>query len=290
MSNRGIADEVFANNCVDDDPSACRRRDRIRGRERGVLESIRGAAAVGGSTEDSCGWDWRVRTAADLHTESTFVPVKNCRLVNTAKQGGKIRAGKTRSFYVVGAVGFAAQGGAATGCGIPAAASSISARITAVNVTKSGRFTVYPAGASSSLPALYYTKGQAATTGATEAIAAGSGQVLTVANTAGAANLTIDVNGYYEEQIEGMISPTGKIYSGSNRLLSAEVLDTGEYQVDVDTDVSDCSPMVDTFSQYVYGSAFAFNGNHITVYTWSLDSSTHVETAASDYFYLTVLC
>jgi hypothetical protein len=222
--------------------------------------------------------------------ESTFVAVTNCRLVNTAKAGGKIKAGKSRSFLVAGTTGFAAQGGAAVGCGIPASATAISARLTASGVKKAGHFSAYPTGAPSTLGVLYYSKGQTATTGATEALAAGSGPALTVANAAGSANLIVDVNGYYNEQIEGMIAPSGAIYAGSNRLVSATVEAPGQYDVVTDTDVSHCTPTVDTYNDYVYGSAFAFNSDHITVFTWRLDSTTHLEVPENDYFYLAVSC
>ena len=137
---------------------------------------------------------------------------------------------------------------------------------------------------------LSYLKGLSGDTGATIPIQAETAHSLKVTNHVGPTQLIIDVSGYYHQQMEGMISPTGGIYAGSDRIASATVLGTGEYQVTFDTDVSDCTPMIDTYNQYVYGSAYAFNGTHVTVFTWSLNSTTHLETAASDYFYITVNC
>src|SRR6185295_3085797 len=48
-----------------------------------------------------------------------FTPITPCRIINTALSGGPIAPGSTRNFVVAGTTGFAAQGGNASGCGIP---------------------------------------------------------------------------------------------------------------------------------------------------------------------------
>jgi len=223
--------------------------------------------------------------------DSVYVPIKNCRIVSTATAGGKIPNGATRSFYVVGTAGFTAQGGQNGGCGIPVSATAISARVTSNSATANGAFVVYPTGTPVGQGTLYYAKGVNVTTGATLQLGAGTGKVLTVKNVQGPAHLIIDVNGYYDEQIGGMISPGGTVYSGSNHIVSASVVSTGVYRVTLDRDVTYCTPMVDTYSgRGVYGSAYAFSATSVYVYTWYISASTHVEVPNSYYFYLTVTC
>jgi hypothetical protein len=60
--------------------------------------------------------------------------------------------------------------------------------------------------------------------------------------------------------------------------------------VTLDRDVADCTPMVDTYSGRVYGSAYAFDSTSVYVYTWYISSATHLEVANNYYFYLTVIC
>jgi hypothetical protein len=62
------------------------------------------------------------------------------------------------------------------------------------------------------------------------------------------------------------------------------------YQVTFDHDVNNCTPMVDVYNGQVYGSAFAFDGAVVTVFTWYLDSTSHVEVPFNTYFYVTVTC
>jgi len=220
--------------------------------------------------------------------ESVYVPITDCRIVNTSLAGGKIHSGGTRSFYVVGSTGFTGQGGKSSGCGIPASATAVSARITALSESAKGAFIAYPTGTPVGQRTLYYAKGVSVNTGATLKLGPGTGRVLTVKDVAGPAQLVIDVNGYYNEQIEGMISPGATIYSGSNRLVSAVRNGVGNFTVTVDTDVTYCTPTVTAYSGYVYGSAYDFNNNKVQVFLWYLSGGT--QTAYDGYFYLNVTC
>ncbi|MEO8888798.1 MAG: hypothetical protein ABI429_05830 [Jatrophihabitantaceae bacterium] len=220
--------------------------------------------------------------------DSLFVPIKNCRIVNTAAAGGKIANGATRSFYIVGAAGFPTQGGPSGGCGIPASATAISARVIATGASADGAFVAYPTGTPVGEGTVYYIKNVNVSVGTNLQLGPGTGKVLTVKNVAGPAQLAIDVNGYYEEQIEGMISPSGSVYSGSNRLVSATHNGAGNYTVTVDSDVAFCTPNVTAYSGYVYASAYAFNSTHIQVYLWYLTGG--VEHAYDGYFYVNVDC
>jgi hypothetical protein len=223
--------------------------------------------------------------------DSVFVPIKACRIVNTSNTGGKIGKGRTRGFYVVGSTGFSGQGGASAGCGIPSTATAISARVTAFHATKKGGLTAYPTDVPSGGTILYYPKAAYVSTGATLALASGTGKVLTVKNSGGPTQLAIDVAGYYDEQIEGMITPAGTVYSGSSHILSATLVTTGVYRVTLDRDVTNCTPMVDTYSgKGVYGSAYAFAGTSVYVNTWYINGTSHLEVGNNYYFYLTVNC
>lgn len=79
--------------------------------------------------------------------DAVFTPITPCRIINTTVSGGPIAAGSTRNFVVAGTTGFAAQGGSASGCGIPrgpAVAAVIN--YVAVNPTGAGDLRVTPFG------------------------------------------------------------------------------------------------------------------------------------------------
>jgi hypothetical protein len=59
------------------------------------------------------------KALGDPESDLLFVPVTPCRIIDTRLAGGPLAANETRSFEVTGTSNFAAQGGAASGCGIP---------------------------------------------------------------------------------------------------------------------------------------------------------------------------
>lgn len=178
--------------------------------------------------------------AASATPESVYVPLKDCRIVNTSVAGGKIPNGGTRSFYVVGTAGFPAQGGQSGGCGVPASATAISARVSSVSATRNGSFAVYPTGTPDGYGTLYYAKGVNVTTGATLQLGPGTGKVLTARNTLGPAHLVINVNGYYAPQMAAFVQGDGTLTYTTGRVLSTVHNSTGNYQVNFDRDVSTC--------------------------------------------------
>ena len=114
---------------------------------------------------------------------------------------------------------------------------------------------------------------------------------LKISNHGGPTDVFVDVTGYYAQQMQGMVSPGGGLFSGSDRILSATNLATGIYEVTFDQDVTYCTPMIDAYSgKGVYGTAYAFAGSKVTVYTWYISQTTHLEVAANEYFYITVTC
>lgn len=70
----------------------------------------------------------------DAESDLLFVPVSPCRIIDTRITGGKIMAGQTRPFRVAGTTGFSAQGGQASGCGVPIGASSPMAAAVMLNI------------------------------------------------------------------------------------------------------------------------------------------------------------
>jgi hypothetical protein len=224
-------------------------------------------------------------------TGAVYTAIAPCRIVDSRLAVGTLHNTAVRNYYVGGTSGFTAQGGQSTGCGIPVGATSITATLFVIGPVGTGGLKAYAKGSPRPSSAIMtYQNGINAASGVTLTINPAAAQALTIYNYTGAVNISIVVTGFYQAPIEGMVSPTGAIYAGSSALVSATHVTTGEYRVTIDRDVAYCTPTVDVYSGYVYGSAYAFDGNSITVYTWFLNATTHVETAADDYFYLSVSC
>jgi hypothetical protein len=231
-----------------------------------------------------------------------YVPITPCRIVDTRNAGGKLTSGTTRNYVVAGAAGFTAQGGNPAGCGIPSAATAIAANLTANGPTASGYLRAWPSNVSTEPNAtvLTYLVGPGNISGATLPITPGVVQSLTVRNHTGTTDLVIDVTGYYEPQMHGMVAPASSsdtthnapIFAGSARIVSATNPSTGVYVVTFDSTITYCTPIVDTYNagSGIYGAAYAFSGTTATVFTWYLNSTTHVETPFSYYFYIVVVC
>jgi hypothetical protein len=235
-------------------------------------------------------------------TNNLYVPITPCRVVDTRLAGGKFVSGTTRTYLIAGTTGFAAQGGNASGCGIPPAATAVAANLTANGPSVGGYLRAWPSTISTEPNAtvLTYLAGPGNISGATLSIAPGVAQSLTVRNHSGTTDLVIDVTGYYEPQMHGMVSPSSTsdsthnapIFAGSSRIVSATNPSTGVYVVTFDSTITYCTPIVDTYNagSGIYGAAYAFSGNTATVFTWYLSATTHVETLYSYYFYITVVC
>ena len=220
-------------------------------------------------------------------SEDLFVPVPNCRAVNTLAAGGRIADGQTRSFVIKGTTGFQAQGGTPGGCGIPAGATAISARVTALGAQGNGAFYVYPSDQPPGYGTIYYAKGVNVTTGSTLGLALGSGAVLSARGVLGPAYLIVDVNGYYLAPMTAYISGTdGTVLSG-NRVVSSTRTGAGQYTVTFDRSLYGCVPMVTVpGGAGVSGNGALSGPDSVGVETWL--SSGGQDTDES--FYLTVTC
>ena len=232
--------------------------------------------------------------------DATYHPVAACRLITTATHIGYLVSGHPRAFKVAGTTGFATQGGKSTGCGIPAGATAISANVTTTKSSAQGYLSAYPTGGTaSSSRFLTYQVSRTVTATPVLPLSTTSGLPLTLRAWTGKTQVIVDVTGYYQPPIEGLIytgstaTPTsdGYVYSGSPRLLSVTWVALGIADVTVDRDVTYCTPVANAYyGDFYYANAKAFNGNKIRVYSWSIDPTTHATAFVNNYVYLTVLC
>jgi hypothetical protein len=73
------------------------------------------------------------KAIGDSTSDLVFVPVQPCRIIDTRLAGGALAPGSERDFQVTGTASLAAQGGNASGCGIPQGASTPTAAAVAIN-------------------------------------------------------------------------------------------------------------------------------------------------------------
>ena len=226
--------------------------------------------------------------------ESTYVPIRPCRAADTrSSSAGVVKHSTTRPFYIRGATGFTGQGGTATGCGIPTAATGVTVNTTVTDVTGSGFMTNYPAGSTQPLSNfVFYNKNVTGTSNPTFTLAPNGAEPSVLIHASGGANadLIIDITGYYIPQIEALVNSAGSIYSGSPRVLNVVKQSTGYFRVEIDTNVTYCTPMVHTYYQNEYATASTVSSQYVYVHVWYLNNTTHVETPVDDYFYLSVHC
>jgi hypothetical protein len=129
-------------------------------------------------------------------TASAYVPIPNCRIVDTSRRGGRIRSGSTGIFDGTGH-DFHLQGGSSSCTSIPSDAVAISMRLTAFSALHNGAFVASPFDAEQGLGTLYYGKGVNVTTGTIQQL--GHDGAFTVKDVAGPAQVAVDVNGYFIE-------------------------------------------------------------------------------------------
>lgn len=141
---------------------------------------------------------------------SGYAPVLPCRVVDTRIQPsrptvinetGTFAPGNQRSFQVSGSGGpqFAAQGGVANGCGIPAGTTAVELSITAVGPSGNGFVRAFPHGQSApNATFLSYSAGEGVTnTGTVTLTGTDSGVDLSVLNLGASTNIVIDVFGFF---------------------------------------------------------------------------------------------
>lgn len=249
------------------------------------------AGAVGaGAVGDANGGAPAPRSGAASPSESVFVPVTPCRIVNTQNPAGKLQAGETREYMTQGATG--PQGGAAT-CGIPRTATAIEMTITAVSAEGPGYLRAGPAGKPTPTATfLSYGPGQNIGNTGTVAVTPSFGNNLRVQAFQAPTHVVIDVSGYYVKGLEATIQADG-LWVRANGIVSSDREATGTYRVDFDRNISGCAYSV-TVGNPVNGTSSpgmasatpnGLNPNGVFVQTFDKDGNP-----ANRSFHLAVSC
>ncbi|HEX7739374.1 MAG TPA: hypothetical protein VF426_06975 [Marmoricola sp.] len=222
-------------------------------------------------------------------SESRYVPVAPCAVVNSETAGGRLNTA-VKTYVVTGSTGFAAQGGKATGCGVPAGATA--AQLSFVVKAPTGRGTL-AAGFGGKTPSnvvVAYQAGESYSVASnTVQLSAGSPGSIAVKASGGAPNLIVKVTGYYVKPIAGFIDPNGVPYAGSSRIIDGTHVGTGQYKVRFDRDIRYCSATVTPYVSPYYASASTWfdSNNPDTMFVWLWKSDG---TPVDQYFYVSVSC
>jgi hypothetical protein len=225
-------------------------------------------------------------------TESKFVAITPCRLVDTRLAGGAISAGASRGFVAEG-VDLASQGGKSGGCGIPHSANAIEATITAVSPAGAGFLRVFPGGEPEPVATfLTYANNNIGNMG-TFKINMDAPLDFTVKVHTHKTQVLVDVFGYYEPPIAAYVGATAALVSEkSSRAVSAARATGythGGYNVTFDRNVSSCLYTVLPYS----GSAFVraqplsgFPNSVLVLTTQPSNSAVYIDVS----FHITVTC
>jgi hypothetical protein len=185
-------------------------------------------------------------------TETKYIPISPCRIVDTRVGGGQIAENVSRSFKVRGASGFDAQGGSHTGCGIPTSASAMEVAVTTVEPTDRGYMRIFPAGTTEPKATfINYSPYNPTNTGAVTLCATNcfAGDVTVKSHEAGT-DLVMDVQGYYVKPMAALITYDSSVITGS-RVTGTAHPNTGGYDITFDRSLAKCIPVVSPwFSGY----------------------------------------
>ncbi|HEY3736354.1 MAG TPA: hypothetical protein VGL26_02835 [Jatrophihabitans sp.] len=221
-------------------------------------------------------------------SQTEYVALSPCRLADSRlSPAGKFTRNSTRVLQITGTTGFSTQGGAATGCGVPAKASAVVLSFTTVNSSGQGRLVVYPSGVSEpNSTALTYYKNVKISGEVTSKLGAdGTIRVKNVSLTA--TDIATDVVGYYTTPIAVAVSTTGTILSSSPQITSVLKTDVGQYQVFTSTNVLDCvataTAQDSSYTISAYTDQFT---DRVEVYVKKASDGTYVDSA----FALAVTC
>ena len=123
------------------------------------LEQLEAIAALGGDSnlaeavvnaETGGSPNMPVTPAAGLGDSGAnlvFTKVTPCRIVDTRVVSAPVANGGTANYWVAGTTGFAAQGGAASGCGVPVGATGVALNVTVTATAGGGWLRAWPYGA-----------------------------------------------------------------------------------------------------------------------------------------------
>ncbi|HEX7134615.1 MAG TPA: hypothetical protein VF228_18725 [Iamia sp.] len=209
-------------------------------------------------------------------TESMFVPITPCRIVNTQNSAGDIDAGELRSYKTNGNT--SEQGGAAA-CGIPASATALELSVSAVSAKGPGYLRVHPAGvATPTATFLNYGPGQNLTNAGTVQVRPGANVTnLSVRAFESDTHVVIDALGYYVTDLFAVVDTGANAASRGNGVVSVANPFSGIYDVVFDRNVSGCAHLaapaqpgsgVNT-SYDVSASPLSGNANGVRIQTFS---------------------
>ena len=224
------------------------------------------------------------RASTPAFSETAYVAITPCRIVDT-RVGARLVANAVRTFYVRGTTHFAPQGGKAGGCGVPDDATAAALSFTTIDSTGAGKLNAWPTGTTEPLnTTVSYTAAKTTTAATVKLSAQGTDPHMTVRNSYAATHVVVDVVGYYAPPIHAVLAPTGGIYSGSPRVLSSTQTGTGSYQVQVDRDPTNCTPIASVNGSSYFASSYV-SGSFIYANTYSPSG-----TLTNVYWTLTLIC
>lgn len=225
-----------------------------------------------------------IRTLEMNGVESKFTPIAPCRIVDTRLAGGRIASLQLRNFSAVGTGSFSNQGGAS--CGIPSAATAISASVLTVNPSAPGYLRIWSYGTPEPLASFtnYSRGGIVGKSG--EIQVASAGRDFRVRSVGGSTDVVIDVTGYYISPMSALVDVGGTVLRGS-RVVSTTYIGTGVNLVDFDRDVSNCAYAATAYDPGRTMEVEPRFSDNPGVYVVATDSNGVSNDSA---FYLTVTC
>lgn len=196
-----------------------------------------------GTAPPSAESDSRAATRVPVPMETSFVPVKPCRLFDTRNAGGALANGQTRNFNVKGALG--SQGGAAN-CGVPEGATAASVSLTAISQGgTSGFVRGWAAGGSESTATLVnYSPALNASNSVEMPLCAGPCAKDITLKMFGSAHVVGEVLGYFVPPIHASVHTDGEIHNKSSRVISVVRSSRGVYYATIDRSVNGCAVAV----------------------------------------------
>lgn len=205
-----------------------------------------GAAWAGGSNPEVASSSGRA-FGGTAPLDTSFAVIEPCRLMDTRVAGGALAPGEARKIDVRGAgATFAAQGGKAGGCGIPATGvTSVQVTVTAVSATGTGFLRVFPSAEPKATFMNYDDDYNTSGSGPVKiCTTCSANQDLTIRNAGSSTQLVVDVTGYFSSAMTIYVMENGAVISSiSNRYGTVTHPSTGIYTVTFDRDISSCAAL-----------------------------------------------
>jgi hypothetical protein len=183
--------------------------------------------------------------AAGASSVDRVVLGAGCRVFDTrfGAAPGVLAAGTSKDFSVTDAA-IPAQGGSASGCGIPADAVAVDLSLSTVGntPTAAGFLRVGPGGTTPTATVLQFLAGQGTSVGTSTKLSAT--ETLRVAAFVGSTHLVGDVLAYYRGPLHATVASDGVLFSGAGVASVTKSTSAGTYFVNFDRDISECVPAI----------------------------------------------